>query len=125
MKYTPRIYAKALIESLAKASNGKEADIIKRFLVSVKRRGDARLLPDIVSAVREVEHKRVGGRFIEVTFARRHKKSVLDAFRALFAKHDEVVFRTEPELIAGVRITIDQEREFDQTAARRIKKLFR
>ncbi|MSR76335.1 MAG: hypothetical protein EXS68_01980 [Candidatus Ryanbacteria bacterium] len=125
MKYTPRIYAKALTESLASVSEGKETDIIKRFLASVHKRGDTRSLPDIIDAVSEIERRRVGGRLVEVAFARRHKKSVLDVFRALFTKHDEVVFRTEPELVAGVRITIDGEREFDQTASRRIKKLFR
>ncbi|MEK7630834.1 MAG: F0F1 ATP synthase subunit delta [Patescibacteria group bacterium] len=125
MKYTPRIYAKALIESLAGASAAAHEGIIKRFFAAVRRRGDVRRVPEIIEAVRETLRRRVGGRLVEIAFARRHKKSILDSFRTLFTKHDEVVFRTEPELAAGVRITIDGEREFDQTAARRIKKLFR
>jgi len=125
MRYTPHIYAKALLESLAVASHVEHAGVIKRFLAAVRRRGDARHIPNIVDAVQAIERKRVGGRLVEVAFARRHKKSVLDTFRTLFGKHDEVVFRTEPELVAGLRITIDGERELDHSAARRIKKLFR
>lgn len=125
MKYTPRIYAKALIEALATVPDEAHSAIIKRFLASVRRRGDARHIPMIVDAVRDSERSRVGGRLVEVAFARRHKKSVLDAFRVLFGKHDDIVFRTEPELVAGLRVTIDGAREFDHSAARRIKKLFR
>ncbi|MEK7649403.1 MAG: hypothetical protein AAB367_00340 [Patescibacteria group bacterium] len=125
MKYTPRIYAKALVDSLASAPASTHAGIIKRFISAIHRRGDLRLLPLITAAVSEIERKKTGGKLIEIALARRHKKSVLDAFRGLFAKHDEVIFHTEPELVAGVRITIDHEREFDHTALRRIKKLFR
>ncbi len=125
MKYTPRIYAKALTESFIGAPSSAHESIIKFFIDAVRRRGDARRMPEIIEAVREIERKKNGGKFIEVTFARHHKKQTLDAFRTLFTKHDDVVFRTEPELTAGVRITVDGEREFDNSASRRIKKLFR
>jgi hypothetical protein len=83
MKYTPRMYAKALVESLETVPNSAHEGIIRRFLLAVRRRGDGRHLSDIVDSVSEIERKRVGGRLIEVAFARRHKKSVLDAFRFL------------------------------------------
>lgn len=67
MKFSPRKYAKALVEAL----DSKEADekgVIKNFLLVLQKRRNLKLLPKIQSAFEEEWNKKHGIVHMEVTY---------------------------------------------------------
>jgi|SRR3989344_1380879 len=125
MKYTPEIYAVALRDVVLEAKPSERDAIIRRFVSVVARNGDARKL---AAVVKELERKVVhanGGRLITIEYAREMPKRLTDALKTFFKPNDRVSTYIDPELIAGTRITIDNEYEFDFSLLRRLNKMFK
>lgn len=123
-KYSPEIYARAVREAIAEAPSGERDKIFKRFVQAVARRGDARKLPAIAKELERSEVRAKGGRMVTIEFAR-PLGHVMSKFENLLKRADHLEVRTNPDLVAGVRITIDEERELDFSLARRLNKMFR
>ena len=100
------------------------AKVFKRFLQAVARKGDARKLPAVVRELERSDVHAKGGRMVTIEFARTlgHETS---EFKSFLKPEDHLENRVNPDLVAGVRITIDEERELDFSLARRLNKMFR
>jgi len=91
MKYQPKHYATALIETLGKKITAeREERVIKKFLELVRKNSDGK------------------------------KKSLLHFTHA----EDTIEEKVNPELIAGVKITIDEESQLDFSLRRKLDGLF-
>ena len=111
MKYTPRLYAQAFLESKPDT---------KRFLSVVAKNGDLSKIDKIVAAIEELQTRQQGGRVVDLEFAR--DTDMAKKFK--FKEKDLVRTRISPSLVAGVRITIDGTQEFDNSFKKKINHLW-
>jgi F0F1-type ATP synthase delta subunit len=124
MKYPPRLYAKALSEVAAKElSLAQEKGIIHNFLSLLKKNGDSYQLKKIVAEAEKLLRAKTGKRKITIETARPVKK--LETLLAAIAEKSDIVEeKINSDLIAGVKVTINEEEQFDGTLKRKIDKLF-
>ena len=124
MKYSSHIYAKALVEVLE--DRHVNADIATRnFLGIVRRNGDEAHLGKILEESARLARGKRGIR--KVTLASARELTVKqEAEMAHFLKAGDVVERRiEPELIAGVKIIVDDELQFDGSLKKKLDRALR
>lgn len=125
MKYRPELYAKALAELVRPSMNENEMQsLIKNFLAIVRKNGDAPILKKILSYAEKFLRKKSGQRKVVIETARPYA-NIQKKFHDLFKAGDVIEERIHPELTAGVRITIDDELEFDNSLARKMQNFFK
>lgn len=124
MKYSPKLYAQAFSElavgSLAKT---EEARLVKNFFEVIKKNNDAHQLKKIFEETEKRLRTKSGHRKITIETAR--KINHIDVELKNFLKPDDSIEeKINPELVAGIKITVDDGMQFDGSLSRRIKKLF-
>lgn len=122
MKYPAQAYAKAFTESLSEHPAKKDR-IIENFLREVKKNGDWALIGKIFAQVTQKIVHDSGGRIITAEFARPLSEKLIADFKKQFSSKDHVEVSIRPELVAGVRVLVDGEKELDMTLAKKINKL--
>ena len=113
MSYSPQAYAKAFLAALSGIPKAHEMALIANFLKSIGRHGDSRLFYKIVEQIEMLTVKKEGGQVVVVESARvlsLHQKKELMRH---FSKKDIIREKIRPELVAGVRININGEKELD------------
>ncbi|MEK9173176.1 MAG: F0F1 ATP synthase subunit delta [Patescibacteria group bacterium] len=123
MKYSPKDYALALSSIFEKSKDEKH--LISTFLKVVRKNGDQKILPKILEVFKKTEVRKNGGSHIKVEFARETKEVQIKSILKQFSPKDWVETSINPSLIAGVRITLDGEREIDNSLSRKLHKLFK
>ncbi len=124
MKHSPQIYADAFEKVLEGAALGHAGVLARRFAQIIYKKGDIKYGEKIVEAVQNKLIKKNGGRRVKVEYARQMQGAGEDACEKLFSSRDRVDVVINPALIAGVRITIDGEKEIDYSLQRKLKKMF-
>lgn len=125
MKYAPDIYAKALSEVLLRAKTDEiRAQLTKNFLATVRRNGDLGILKKIASETEKRIREKTGIRKVIIESARQLASPIQKELRRRFKDSDAVEEKINPELIAGTRITINDELELDQSFKRKLIRLF-
>ena len=117
MKYSSKIYAKALTQAIL----AKKQDIIlERFVRLLVQNSDMAKAQNIIALTERM-----------LLFANGNKKIVLQTARLIedladkFAdKGDLVIQEINPDLVAGVNIIIDDERQLDISLKAKLEKLF-
>ncbi len=123
MKYPVLFYAKALAMAVAEA--GKSDAVAKNFLALVRRNGDGRYLPKIVRESERLMRKQHGVREITVASARGLKQPPRALLKNFAKPEDEVYGVIMPELVAGVKIMVDGEAQFDGSLKGKIDRMFK
>lgn len=124
MKYSPRFYAKALMKALAEEGEGKSAVLVKNLSALVKKNGDeARFNKIIAEFVGQLE---AAGkiRTLTVASARPLTDSMAKLVEAIVRPGDLLKKTIEPRMIAGLKVTLNNERQFDASLKGKIDKLF-
>lgn len=124
MKYSPLNYAQALSASWQETPAAQQTGLIKNFLALVNKNGDRHKIDSILIWLEKLETKQLGGRLVVVESARTIPTAVKEKITARFAARDRLKFQENEKLIAGLRVTIDGERELDLSFARRLRQLF-
>jgi F0F1-type ATP synthase delta subunit len=132
MKYPTHIYAKALVEVLADAEKAGAKDTVRNnearfadnFLALVRKNSDEMHLRKILEEAARFARGKSGIRKVTLESARAlstaQRKEV-----AKFMKPDDVIEeRIDPELIAGIRILLDDELQFDGSLKNKLEKAF-
>jgi F0F1-type ATP synthase delta subunit len=122
VKYSPQIYAKAF-SAIATKSSVKDNILLRNFLALIKKNNDQHLLKKICARVEKLIREKTGRRKIVIEIAR-PVKNLDDATGKITRKDDLVEEKINPDLIAGIRIVVDDERQFDGSMAAKIKRLF-
>jgi F0F1-type ATP synthase delta subunit len=127
MKYPAHIYAKALVEVLAdakKAGVKDESKFADNFLALVRKNGDEMHLRKILEEAARFARGKSGIRKVTLESARALSVEQR-ATVATFTKDDDVIEeRIDPELIAGIRILLDDELQFDGSLKNKLEKAF-
>ena len=124
MKYSPNIYAIALTDMMKEIPKSHHDELIDNFCSNVIRNGDGAHLDQIITAVEERETHDHGGKVISIEFARDMNDATVEKITKKFRERDMVSVKITPSLIAGTRITIDDEQELDQSLQRKLRKLW-
>ncbi|HBT81794.1 hypothetical protein A2757_03205 [Candidatus Giovannonibacteria bacterium RIFCSPHIGHO2_01_FULL_48_47] len=124
MKYPAEIYAQALFEALEEDGGKEESKALKRFSALLEKNNDADNFEKILRAFEKIIVEKSGGKFVTLEFSRPVDENLVKKLSSIFSKKDFVEFRERPELLAGVRILIDGEKELDFSFQGRLNKLF-
>lgn len=124
MKYDPRNYGQALAAVAAgRLSSEKEKEILRNFIKAVMDRGGIRQWPKILAASEKALREKEGLRKVFVESARpiNDVRSKLSGF---IQKEDIIEEKVDPEIVAGIKITLDDNRQFDGSLSKKLNTLF-
>ena len=123
MKYSAHIYAEALAEAIGEE---KGADtLVKNFLALVQKNGDAGQLRKIVEeAAQRVRHAE-GKRKVAIESARKLTPAQRKSVEQFLKSGDIIEERIDPDLVAGLRIIINDEMQFDGSLRKKLNTLFK
>ncbi len=128
MKYPAHIYAKALVEVLAdeekKGAFTKEQQrVADNFVALVRRNGDEAHLRKLLEEASRMARGLGGARKVIVESARPFTSSQRKEVERFIKKEDVVVEKVDPALVAGMRITVNDEMQFDGSLRRKLAEL--
>ncbi len=125
MKYSAHTYAEALVEALAGAE-GRDAGaaMAERFLELVRRNGDELHLPSILGETDRLMRRRDGTRRLIVESARTLDAGARSLVASLARKGDAIEERINPGLIAGIKVTANDEMQFDASLRSKLDSVF-
>ncbi|MBI2053225.1 MAG: F0F1 ATP synthase subunit delta [Candidatus Sungbacteria bacterium] len=124
MKYTVIQYAEALAGALAEAETDKRPSMIRRFLGMIRKNKDAKLLAAIV---RKTERRWLADKNLHkvaVTSASPLTAAVKKEIEAALEKKPLWEEKTDPAILAGMRILVDDELMIDASARSRLDRMF-
>lgn len=112
MKYAPHLYAKALAAAIAEpgADAGKVA---RNFMELLAKNGDERQARKILEEAARSARGAEGLRKVAIESARPLTREQRNAVRSFLRPGDIAEEEIVPELVAGVRVFVDDERLFD------------
>ncbi len=124
MKYPAHIYAKALVAVLADTdkTGAEEARIAENFLALVRKSGDEMYLRKILEEASRFARGKGGVRKVTVESARVLTKAQHDDVSRFIKKEDVVEERVDASLIAGIKITLNDELQFDGSLKNKLSK---
>lgn len=122
MKYPAHIYAKALAEVI----NDKDsAKIVKNFLELVRKNGDEMHLRKILEEAARFARGKAGIRKVSVESARTLSPAQEKEIAKFLRSGDVVEHTIDSELIAGVRLVVNDEMQFDGSLRGKLDNVFR
>lgn len=126
MNYSSKFYALALHEALNMTKT--DSDIkkcINNFLFLIKKNRDQKKIKNIILALEKIIVKENGGRKILVESARPLNTINEKIVESLIKKTDIVEKKINSDLIAGIKININDELLLDGSFATKIKKILK
>lgn len=124
MRYSPLIYAKALREVLSQTDTDRHSEIVKKFVSVMSKNGDLAQGGKVLARLEEIFVMESGGKPVKIEIARELPADELEKLKKQFGNNDRIEVLINPALIAGVRITMNGERELDHSMASRLRKIF-
>ena len=120
-----KLYAKALADiALKKMSGAEEKKVIDNFLKLLTRTNHEKRAKEILDLAESMILAKQGRRKITFETARKitiGQKKLLESF---VGEGDIVKEKIAPELIAGIKIIIDNERQFDASMQKKLQTIF-
>jgi len=123
MKYPAHMYAKALVEVLGDPKAKNDTLIAKNFLALVERNGDGGHLRKILEEASRFARGKSGVRNVTIESARELNASQKNAMKQFVKAGDVVEERIDPNLIAGIRITLNEELQFDGSLKNKLNRV--
>jgi F0F1-type ATP synthase delta subunit len=132
MKYSVHDYAKALDEAIADSAAGpvaKKEAVVKNFLTLIRRNNDEsrmkKILEEAARLARGRNRGQVGAiRQVTIQSARPLSKAQEKMLAGFLGADDVVDYEIDPELVAGVKIIVNDEMQFDGTMKAKLDNLF-
>jgi F0F1-type ATP synthase delta subunit len=124
MKYSPQIYARVFSEIVCDPSfDKKEEFLVKNFLGLIAKNNDQHQLKKIIALAEKLVRAKTGRRKLVIETARPVKK-LDNIIKKIIKKDDIVEEKINKDLIAGLKVVLNDEMQFDGSMQRKIKKLF-
>lgn len=127
-KYKTKLYAKALAEVLvkpafAKATAGEEKNIINNFVKLLISAGLEKKTKEILDLTENLILAEKGKRKITFETARKVTDSQKKLLNNFVEEGDIVKEKINPEIISGVKIIINNERQFDASMQSKLQNI--
>ncbi|MDP2598303.1 MAG: F0F1 ATP synthase subunit delta [Candidatus Liptonbacteria bacterium] len=123
MKYSSHIYAKALAEVVTD-SRAKSGDAANNFIALLRKNGDEAHLRKIVEEASRLVHRKSGVRKITLESARPLSEQQRKVMGGFIKVGDVVEERLNQELIAGIKIVVNGESQFDGSLKNKLDQIF-
>ncbi|MES2437226.1 MAG: F0F1 ATP synthase subunit delta [Patescibacteria group bacterium] len=124
MKYSSRQYAHALYYALKDKPMSEHADLISNFMHSVRVRKDTKLLPAILTSFEKLYLKDEKLKKVTVESASPISVEIRKDIENALGTGIRLKEKVMPELLAGIKLYIDDEILIDASAKTRINNLF-
>ncbi|MDO8503326.1 MAG: F0F1 ATP synthase subunit delta [bacterium] len=126
MGYSPKDYAQSFCDVILEIKNeGKINQCIKNFLDLIRKNRDQKKLKEIIDLAENTINQKTDRRKIIIESARELKGKNEKAINSFIKKTDKVEKKINPDLIAGIRITINNEFLIDGSFSNKIKKVLK
>lgn len=123
MKYKPKLYAKALSEAIL-AKDANESKISENFLKLLEKNGDMGKASQIISLAQKLFIKKTGRRQLTIESARKIKAKQKELIDSILQKGDVVEEKINKDLLAGIKIIINGEKQFDASMQKKLNNIF-
>jgi len=123
MKYSIHDYAKALDRAMA-GPKAEQGGIVRNFSALIRRNGDGARLGKILNEAARLSRRRGTAREVEVGSARPLGKSQESHIKKFLKPGDVVTYGIDPDLVAGVKIVVNDEMQFDGSMKAKLDTLF-
>jgi F0F1-type ATP synthase delta subunit len=124
MKFKANLYARAIAQ-VAKGVKTSDAEALaKRVMELVEKNGDSGEIQKIVAAAERLMRKENGDRAIILTSARPLMGAVQSILENIAKPGDAIEETVDPSLIAGFKVLIDGEMQFDGSLKSKLEKMF-
>lgn len=125
MKYKSRDYATALVELILKETTlTQEKKLSDNFLKLLEKNGDNNKAKEIIDLTEILFFKKTGRKKIILETARKMSSEQKGLFGFLVKKGDIVQEKVNKELIAGIKIIVNDERQFDASMQKKLQNIF-
>jgi F0F1-type ATP synthase delta subunit len=123
MKYKVKDYAKALSEFLV-AKDVDEKKLASGFIKLLEKQGDLGKAKEILEKTEIFLAKKHGKKAITFETARKLTDHQKKSFSKFVEKGDVVKEKINPDLIAGIKIVVDGNKQIDYSMKNKINKIF-
>jgi F0F1-type ATP synthase delta subunit len=120
MKYPVHAYADAFL-SLIEEHPEKKGEIVKGFARTLRSSGDAENADKIIACVEEKMARKEGRAKIKIYSARILPDALIQKIKNTFGKDSLVSHVIAPEIIAGVKIVVNDEIMIDATLKKKLE----
>ena len=120
MKIKSKIYAKALFDLI---SDGKSKNITEKFLALLIKNRDIKRAKEIVLLAENELLKQTGNKKITLETAR--KVDTKNIVKDFYKKGDVIEEKIKPDLIAGIKIIIDNNKQLDFSLHKKLSEIFK
>ena len=123
---SPALYAKVLVdETHAKHAHELEGTI-RRFVAHVQRNGDSHKFSAIVKECEKAARAKAGKKLLTIESARELDSHSLELIKKSFTRGAvDIEEKINPELVAGVRIMENEERQLDASLSHMLNQIFK
>lgn len=121
MKYSPLNFARAFTDVLRDTPKDGHPALYKRFAMVLENNNALNDAPKILEKIKKIIAREDGISIIKIETARELKNPLILKIKSLFDKASDFSLKTNPELIAGLKITIDDETSIDNSLQRKLK----
>lgn len=121
-----KLYARALAEVVLETEkNGERASAVSaNFLKLIEKNGWQKQANEILELTEDILLKERGNKKIVFETARRISEQNKSLLKSFVKEGDVVKERINPELIAGVRVIVNNEKQFDNSFISKLQKIF-
>lgn len=125
MKYKPKDYAKALSELILKeVTASQEKKLLDNFLKLLKKNGDISKIKKIIDLAETLFFKKTGRKKVILETVREINSKQKRLLESLIGKGDIVQERISKDLIAGVKIIVNDEKQIDFSMQKKLENIF-
>jgi len=125
MKYKAKLYAEALAEIAMKPASAQEASAWQsNFLKLLEKNGDMGKASHIIFLAKKLFIKKTGRRQLTIEFARKIKVKQKELVDSILQKGDIMEEKINKDLLAGIKIIINGEKQFDASMQKKLENIF-
>lgn len=121
MKYSMNNYVGAFTQAIGKVSRD---EVVSGFVRLLKKTGDIKHSKKILEAIHKKLVNEKGGKWVNVETARESSLKKI-SLKHSFSDKDHLELSINPELVAGVRITVDGQEELNNSLQNKLNRLFK
>lgn len=123
MNYSAKLYAKAFTETLLEKDKILVDQKIKNFLELIKKNRDQRKLKEIIRLADKFINQRTGRRKLLIESARPLSPENEKIVNTIAKPSDSLEKKVNPDIIAGLKITINDELLLDGSFSKKLTKI--
>lgn len=124
MKYSARQYAAALLAALQDRPEAERKRFLKRFLILVREKGDSRRLGVILREVEKQNLQELGLKKVLAEAPEPLTPQIKKEMEKILGKDILLQEKINPDLVAGIKILINDEILIDASARAQLRRLF-